>query len=101
MPHALLVIHRERLCSGVIGTTARDRRNCAPCFIPATSMRTLWALAAAAVQPKALLIADNLCLRQQLVVPRACRGRALRMRTDGSGFWRVGGSAAGETHSSS
>jgi len=27
----------------------------------------LWALAAA-VQPKALLIADNLCLRQQLVV---------------------------------
>src|SRR5262245_12343481 len=30
MPHALLVIHRERLCSGVIGTTARDRRNCAP-----------------------------------------------------------------------
>src|SRR5262245_4566636 len=29
MPHALLVIHRERLCSGVIGTTARDRRNCA------------------------------------------------------------------------
>jgi hypothetical protein len=29
--------------------------------------RLLWAIAAA-VQPKALLIADNLCLRQQLVV---------------------------------
>jgi hypothetical protein len=46
----------------------------------------LWALAAA-VQPKALLIAGNLCPRQQLVVLRAAsHGCALRMWTDVSGF---------------
>ena len=48
----------------------------------------LWALAAA-VQPKALLIADNLCLRQQLVVLQRRRFRfeevpcKMRPRTTG------------------
>ena len=45
----------------------------------------LWALAAA-VQPKALLIADNLCLRQQLLV---LQGRMPRPRLEDADrrFW--------------
>ena len=53
----------------------------------------LWALPAA-VQPEALLIADNLCLRQQSFIA-ASYVRALTMRIGVSGFWRVAGSAAG------
>jgi len=45
----------------------------------------LWALAAA-VQPKALLIADNLCLRQQLVVLQRHKPRP-RLGTDVFGAW--------------
>jgi hypothetical protein len=56
----------------------------------------LWAFAAA-TRPKVLLVADNLCLRQHWRSCSAARhGRASRMRTGVSGFWRVGGSAASE-----
>ena len=56
----------------------------------------LWAIAAA-VRPKVLLIADNLCLRQQLVSCSAgSHGRASRMPTADSGFWHAGGYLAGE-----
>ena len=58
----------------------------------------LWALAAA-VQLKALLIADNLCLRQQLVVLQHHKPRP-RLGADVSDFLRVAGSAAGKPLSS-
>src|SRR5215831_34611 len=45
----------------------------------------LWALAAA-VQPKALLIADNLCLRQQLVVLQRRKPRP-RLEDVDRRFW--------------
>jgi hypothetical protein len=45
----------------------------------------LWALAAA-VQPKALLIADNLCLRQQLVVLQRRKPRP-RLEDADRRFW--------------
>jgi putative transposase len=45
----------------------------------------LWALAAA-VQPKSLLIADNLCLRQQLVVLQRRKPRP-RLEDVDRRFW--------------
>ena len=45
----------------------------------------LWALAAS-VQPKALLIADNLCLRQQLVVLQRRKPRP-RLQDVDRRFW--------------
>ena len=45
----------------------------------------LWAFAAA-VQPKALLIADNLCLRQQLVVLQRRKPRP-RLTDSDRRFW--------------
>ena len=45
----------------------------------------LWAMAAA-VRPKALLIADNLCLRQQLLVLHRCKPRP-RLEDADRRFW--------------
>ena len=55
----------------------------------------VWAILAA-LRPKALLVAENLCLRQQLLVlERSTRRRTCAMRTGSSGFARVDGSLAG------
>jgi hypothetical protein len=59
--------------------------------------RLLWAIAAA-VRPKVLLIADNLCSGKSCwsSSDAGSHGHTSRMRTGGSGFWHVGGLSAGE-----
>jgi hypothetical protein len=55
----------------------------------------VWAISAG-LRPKALLVAGNLCLRQQLGCCSAgTPGRACAMRTGGSGFAPVDGSLVG------
>jgi hypothetical protein len=57
----------------------------------------LWAL-----KPKALLVAENLCLRQQLPVLQRRQPRSYLKRPTGSfGYLQAGGSAAGAIFSSS
>ena len=56
----------------------------------------LWVFAAA-MRPRLLLIADNLCLRQQLLVLQRRKPRP-RLTDSDRRFWirRIGGSSAGK-----
>ncbi len=56
----------------------------------------VWAVAAF-FKPKTSLVAENLCLRQQIwFCNEAIRGHDCRTRIVGSGFWRPGGARTGE-----
>jgi len=62
-------------------------------------VRFLLRAMAAALGPRAQLIAENLCLRQQLLVLQRRRPQPplYTMRSGGSGFALADGSAVGET----
>jgi hypothetical protein len=89
---------RESIRGGVIALTSRRRGALAGMMAAggAQVLRLLVLAIAAIFRPKAPLIAENLCLRQQLVVPerRHLRPR-LRAPIGAFGSWQADGSAIG------
>jgi hypothetical protein len=103
----LLRLHRvvgRKYWSGVdpegLALTSRRRGALAGMMAAGAQVLRLLVLAIGAIfRPKALLIAENLCLRQQLVVLQCCsvgiRGLAWATPIGAFGFWQVDGSAIG------